>query len=208
MQSPIKVLYLWTSTQYSFRCFVNSLSSAQFLLWPLQPNRRLSLPQTELWFSPKLFSISSINQSWNTTISVTITLSSCSRRHLLLSLLEKNGPWATYLGDTPFPTWVNSSSLYLWFSWQVAAGNTNPTNRAPSQLQMPDFVEMWAGAGRGQYAHATRFYLSVIEEYQTKNVWETPHLSCVPFWRVVQGSVGYKMALSTNHIIYNATHHG
>ncbi|KAJ7600755.1 hypothetical protein C8J56DRAFT_813638 [Mycena floridula] len=69
-------------------------------------------------------------------------------------------------------------------------GNTNPPNRAPSQLQMPDFVELWAGAGRGQSAHAARFYLSVIEEYQTKS-----------------GSVGYKMALSTNHIIYNVTHH-
>ncbi|KAF9533218.1 hypothetical protein CPB83DRAFT_846077 [Crepidotus variabilis] len=67
-------------------------------------------------------------------------------------------------------------------------GNPNPPNPPPAQLTMPNFATMEKGFGNGASAHNVTCFLTVLEEYATGN-----------------GSVGYRMSLSSNHISYNNT---
>ncbi|KAI0947294.1 hypothetical protein AcV7_009753 [Taiwanofungus camphoratus] len=63
-----------------------------------------------------------------------------------------------------------------------------PSNPAPPNLTMPDFSAGQGGFGAGRSASNATFYLTVVEE-----------------WDDCQGSLGRKMGMSTNPIIYNAT---
>ncbi|KAF4617698.1 hypothetical protein D9613_005810 [Agrocybe pediades] len=67
-------------------------------------------------------------------------------------------------------------------------GNPNPPNPAPHQLIMPDFTKVGKGFSSGATAHNATFYLAVMEEYGTS-----------------AGSVGYRMSLVFNHILYNVS---
>jgi len=53
---------------------------------------------------------------------------------------------------------------------------------------MPNFAMLGRGFGSGAHAHNATFFLTVLEEYGNGN-----------------GSVGYRISLSYNHIRYNAT---
>ncbi|KAJ7459955.1 hypothetical protein FB451DRAFT_566895 [Mycena latifolia] len=67
-------------------------------------------------------------------------------------------------------------------------GNPNPPNTPPAQLVMPDFSKNPGGWGAGASDSNAHFALVVIEEYATGT-----------------GSVGSRMTLAINHIVYNAT---
>ncbi|KAJ7288229.1 hypothetical protein C8J57DRAFT_1047089 [Mycena rebaudengoi] len=67
-------------------------------------------------------------------------------------------------------------------------GNPNPRNTPPSTLTMPDFSKNPGGVGSGAFATNASFYLVVLEEYATG-----------------AGSVGSRISLTSNRIVYNAT---
>ncbi|KAJ7069686.1 hypothetical protein C8F01DRAFT_523324 [Mycena amicta] len=67
-------------------------------------------------------------------------------------------------------------------------GNPNPKNPAPPTLTMPDFSKNPGGFGSGAVESNGEFTLLVMEEYATG-----------------AGSVGSRLALAMNRIVYNAT---
>ncbi|KAJ6559093.1 hypothetical protein DFH09DRAFT_922090 [Mycena vulgaris] len=67
-------------------------------------------------------------------------------------------------------------------------GNPNPRNPAPAQLVMPDFSKNPGGWGVGASDSNGHFALVVMEEYATG-----------------EGSVGSRLTLAINRIVYNAT---
>jgi len=69
-------------------------------------------------------------------------------------------------------------------------GNPNPTNPPPPQLVMPDFSLLPGGFGIGTNPSAVPVYLAVMEEYGNGD-----HAS--------QGSIGYKISLQINELVYN-----
>ncbi|KAJ7288230.1 hypothetical protein C8J57DRAFT_1279478 [Mycena rebaudengoi] len=74
------------------------------------------------------------------------------------------------------------------FSQANYPANMHPQNPPPSLLKMPDVSKLGGGWGVGaNITHAT-FYLAVIEEYGNG-----------------APSMGYRMSLAVNEIIYNGT---
>ncbi|KAJ7259557.1 hypothetical protein B0H12DRAFT_1108685 [Mycena haematopus] len=67
-------------------------------------------------------------------------------------------------------------------------GNPSPTNPPPATLTMPDFSKNPGGFGSGKTDSNGNFALVVMEEYATG-----------------EGSVGFRLALAMNHIVYNGT---
>ncbi|KAI0315799.1 hypothetical protein OF83DRAFT_1130316 [Amylostereum chailletii] len=67
----------------------------------------------------------------------------------------------------------------------------NPSNPAPSQLKMPDFSKNEGGFGGGQSASDASFQLMVMEE-----------------WDTCDGTLGRKISIALNTIIYNVTSKG
>ncbi|KAF8158949.1 hypothetical protein K438DRAFT_1620151 [Mycena galopus ATCC 62051] len=67
-------------------------------------------------------------------------------------------------------------------------GNPSPQNLAPSTLTMPNFSTHPAGFGVGATESNGAFTLVVMEEYATG-----------------EASVGYRLALAMNQIVYNGT---
>jgi len=67
-------------------------------------------------------------------------------------------------------------------------GNPDPKNLAPVQLVMPDFADSPGGFGAGESTSNATFYLVVMEEYVTG-----------------AGTVGARLSLASNQILYNAT---
>ncbi|KAJ7095784.1 hypothetical protein B0H15DRAFT_71200 [Mycena belliarum] len=67
-------------------------------------------------------------------------------------------------------------------------GNPNPSNPPPSQLVMPDFSKNPGGFGTGASDSDGHFALVVLEEFANGS-----------------GSIGFRMALAMNHIVYNGT---
>jgi len=67
-------------------------------------------------------------------------------------------------------------------------GNPYPPNQPPSQLTMPDCSKLGGGFGVGAHANHTKVYIAVIEEYETGDP-----------------SLGYRMSLTMNEVIYNGT---
>lgn len=67
-------------------------------------------------------------------------------------------------------------------------GNPNPPNPPPAQLVMPDFSKNPGGWGTGASDKNGHFALVVMEEYATGT-----------------GSVGSRLTLAINRIVYNAT---
>ncbi|KAF8964344.1 hypothetical protein BDZ97DRAFT_1919035 [Flammula alnicola] len=67
-------------------------------------------------------------------------------------------------------------------------GNPNPPNPPPKQLTMPNFATLKKGFGSGAQAHNATFYLTVLEEYGTGT-----------------GSLGYRISLVFNRVLYNVT---
>ncbi|KAJ6585371.1 hypothetical protein B0H19DRAFT_1059605 [Mycena capillaripes] len=67
-------------------------------------------------------------------------------------------------------------------------GNPSPKNLAPPNLTMPDFSKNPGGFGAGAPDSNGEFALVVLEEYATGS-----------------GSVGSRLALAINRIVYNAT---
>ncbi|KAJ7175963.1 hypothetical protein C8R46DRAFT_75626 [Mycena filopes] len=68
-------------------------------------------------------------------------------------------------------------------------GNPSPKNIAPTTLTMPDFSKNPGGFGTGASESNGDFALVVMEEYATG-----------------AGSVGSRLTLAINRIVYNATH--
>ncbi|KAJ6585090.1 hypothetical protein B0H19DRAFT_410277 [Mycena capillaripes] len=69
--------------------------------------------------------------------------------------------------------------------------NRYPHNPPPSTFRMPDFSTLGPGWGVGSNASHAKIYFAVIEEYGNG-----------------KPSLGYRMSLSFNEIVYNAsTHH-
>ncbi|PBK74952.1 hypothetical protein ARMSODRAFT_499624 [Armillaria solidipes] len=81
-----------------------------------------------------------------------------------------------------------SGSYMGRFSMRNHPGNDYPHNLPPPYLTMPDFKDLPVGFGVGESCENRKVYLVVIEEYATD-----------------EASVGLRMSLSVNHIIYNAT---
>ncbi|KAJ8080474.1 hypothetical protein AAF712_003115 [Marasmius tenuissimus] len=67
-------------------------------------------------------------------------------------------------------------------------GNPSPTNQPPTQLVMPDFSKNPGGFGAGAPASNQTVYLAVMEEYATGT-----------------GSVGMRVSLAINELVYNGT---
>ncbi|ESK95759.1 hypothetical protein Moror_12488 [Moniliophthora roreri MCA 2997] len=67
-------------------------------------------------------------------------------------------------------------------------GNPSPPNLPPAQLVMPDFSKNPGGFGGGATATNQTVYLAVIEEYATGT-----------------GTIGLRMNLAINELLYNAT---
>ncbi|KAK0188068.1 hypothetical protein F5146DRAFT_740652 [Armillaria mellea] len=74
------------------------------------------------------------------------------------------------------------------YSMRNHPGNDYPHNLPPPYLTMPNFKDLPVGFGVGESCDNRKVYLVVIEEYATG-----------------EASVGLRMSLSMNHIIYNAT---
>ncbi|PBK97586.1 hypothetical protein ARMGADRAFT_1162439 [Armillaria gallica] len=70
----------------------------------------------------------------------------------------------------------------------ILVRNDYPHNLPPPYLTMPNFKDLPVGFGVGESCENKKVYLVVIEEYATG-----------------EASVGLRMSLSMNHIIYNAT---
>ncbi|KAJ7459947.1 hypothetical protein FB451DRAFT_1045626 [Mycena latifolia] len=89
------------------------------------------------------------------------------------------------------PSETFASGYYLGrFSQPNYPGNMSPHNLPPTTFKMPDFSKLGGGWGVGSTASHAKIYLAVIEEYE----------DALP-------SVGFRMSLAFNEIIYNATHH-
>ncbi|KAJ7695664.1 hypothetical protein B0H17DRAFT_422375 [Mycena rosella] len=76
------------------------------------------------------------------------------------------------------------------FSQPNYPGNESPHNLPPATFKMPDFSKLGGGWGVGSPATHAQFHFAIIEEYGDG----------VP-------SVGFRMSLAVNEIIYNGTHH-
>ncbi|KAK0504104.1 hypothetical protein EDD18DRAFT_487694 [Armillaria luteobubalina] len=74
------------------------------------------------------------------------------------------------------------------YSLRNHPGNDYPHNLPPPYLTMPNFEDLPVGFGVGESCENRKVYLVVIEEYATG-----------------EPSVGLRMSLSMNHVIYNAT---
>jgi len=103
--------------------------------------------------------------------------------------------YSVFLFTSPPRSFVPSESFATGYHFGRFAqpnypGNPSPQNTPPSTLKMPDFSKLGRGWGAGAPATHAMFYLAVIEEYETGSP-----------------SIGFRMSLTVNEIIYNGTHH-
>ncbi|KAF7365108.1 hypothetical protein MVEN_00382100 [Mycena venus] len=74
--------------------------------------------------------------------------------------------------------------------FKLATANKSPHNPPPATFKMPDFSKMGAGWGVGSHATHAKIFFAVVEE-----------------WGDGEPSLGYRMSLSVNEIMYNGTAH-
>jgi len=83
--------------------------------------------------------------------------------------------------------------------------NPYPPNPPPENLTMPNLATLGGGfGGWGGHVQNATFYLTVIEEYMAGNVSHPVHILPQQL-SSSQGSLGFLMSLTYNHILYNVT---
>ncbi|CCM03550.1 uncharacterized protein FIBRA_05686 [Fibroporia radiculosa] len=101
--------------------------------------------------------------------------------------------YSVYLA-TELPTSMSPSNQFMsgYYFGRYDAENypavPYPTNPAPPNLTMPNFAQPQGGFGGGNPATNATFYVLVLEE-----------------WDDCEGTIGRKIAMTANPIIYNAT---
>ncbi|KAJ6559085.1 hypothetical protein DFH09DRAFT_518688 [Mycena vulgaris] len=134
------------------------------------------------------FSYHSISDYGTSSYNYTVWLFTSPPRHVV-ERREISAECASYRFFEPTETFATGYHFGR-FSQPNYPGNAFPHNLPPPTFTMPDFSKLGGGWGVGAPATRAKFYFAVIEEYAD----ELP-------------SVGFRMSLAFNEIIYNGTHH-